>query len=194
MHRGVKLALASGVLLLGTTVALFYRHSPSATTEPTNARPPILRQWTGSTQSPDPERPRLGVTKASPVRHPRATILAALERNEPPPELARVYPRPDDSSSAAPVSLPDYQLPEPADSRPALRIHKVADGDTLALLAERYLGSADRAMEIFELNREVLRRPDALPIGVELRIPSRSAPAPKRDKMLPERPMVPVQL
>ena len=41
---------------------------------------------------------------------------------------------------------------------------------------------------------EVLRTPDALPIGIELRIPPRSAPAVRRDKMLPERPMVPVRL
>ena len=50
-------------------------------------------------------------------------------------------------------------------------MHKVVDGDTLATLAERYLGCADRAAEIYQLNRDRLLSPELLPIGVELRIP-----------------------
>jgi hypothetical protein len=55
--------------------------------------------------------------------------------------------------------------------------HKIADGDTLSNLAERYLGRADRYLEIYELNRPVLASPDLLPIGVTLKIPGQ-APAP----------------
>jgi hypothetical protein len=61
----------------------------------------------------------------------------------------------------------------PAD---ALRTHIVIDGDTLTRLAERYLDDAGRATEIYRLNREVLANPELLPIGVELRIPSRDRP------------------
>jgi phage tail protein X len=50
--------------------------------------------------------------------------------------------------------------------------HFVADGDTLARLAQRYLGSADRSEEIFAANRHVLENPRLLPIGVELTIPT----------------------
>lgn len=53
--------------------------------------------------------------------------------------------------------------------------HKVVDGNTLPQLAEQYLGRADRYLEIFEYNRDVLQSPDVLPIGAELRIPSRLA-------------------
>ncbi len=50
--------------------------------------------------------------------------------------------------------------------------HKIVDGDTLPLLAQRYLGSASRAMEIFQANRDVLADPNILPLhGVELKIP-----------------------
>jgi len=63
-----------------------------------------------------------------------------------------------------------------ADSAPE-RTHTIADGDTLARLAEKYLGSADRAAELFACNRDVLSDPDLLPIGAELRIPS-AAPQP----------------
>ncbi len=51
------------------------------------------------------------------------------------------------------------------------RTHVVADGDSLAKLAERYLDDAGLDDEIYRLNRDVLNSPDLLPIGVELRIP-----------------------
>jgi hypothetical protein len=53
------------------------------------------------------------------------------------------------------------------------RTHIVIDGDSLKSLAERYLDDPDLDDEIFRLNRDVLARPDLLPIGVELRIPDR---------------------
>jgi LysM repeat protein len=56
------------------------------------------------------------------------------------------------------------------------RTHKIVNGDSLPALAQRYLGSEDRAGEIFEANRDLLSSPDALPIGIELRIPPRDVP------------------
>lgn len=56
------------------------------------------------------------------------------------------------------------------------RTHKIGDGDTLAKLARRYLGSEDRRLEIYDANREVLTSPDVLPIGVELKIPDLHVP------------------
>jgi nucleoid-associated protein YgaU len=53
--------------------------------------------------------------------------------------------------------------------------HKIVDGDSLPSLAERYLGSAARAGEIFACNRDVLSDPELLPIGARLRIPTGSA-------------------
>jgi hypothetical protein len=191
MGRGVKIGLASAVLLLGVVAAMFYRHPapPAKTIRPTDARQPVLRPWTGPMQSRDPP---VEVTHASPLRHPRAMIRASLETNEP-PRLARAYPRSDNSSSAGWTDLPDDRLPLPANRRPALRIHKVAEGDDLALLAERYLGGADRAVEIFEMNRGVLSAPDApLRIGVELRIPPRPAPAVPDEEPPPDCPLAPI--
>ncbi|WP_146441461.1 LysM peptidoglycan-binding domain-containing protein [Botrimarina colliarenosi] len=49
--------------------------------------------------------------------------------------------------------------------------HIVTDGDTLPALAERYLGDASRAAELFELNNDRLEHPDVLPIGMVLRAP-----------------------
>jgi len=55
------------------------------------------------------------------------------------------------------------------------RQHVVRDGDSFENLAVDFLGTASRAAEIYELNREQpgCERPDFLPVGVELRIPQR---------------------
>jgi nucleoid-associated protein YgaU len=54
-------------------------------------------------------------------------------------------------------------------------MHRIVDGDTLAGLAQRYLGSSARFREIYDANRDQLPGPDLLPIGVEVRIPAVAA-------------------
>jgi len=59
-------------------------------------------------------------------------------------------------------------------SRP-MRRHVVRRGETLSGLAARYLGSSARFEEIYRANRDVLKRPNDLRIGMTIRIPARSA-------------------
>jgi serine/threonine-protein kinase len=73
--------------------------------------------------------------------------------------------------SLHPGEKTDVQVVQPSSAASAPATHKVVDGDSLASLAERYLGSASRAMELYEANRNVLTRSDVLPIGAELKIP-----------------------
>jgi nucleoid-associated protein YgaU len=47
----------------------------------------------------------------------------------------------------------------------------VASGDTLTRISSRYYGTSTRWQDIFNANRDKLRSPDVLPLGVELRIP-----------------------
>jgi nucleoid-associated protein YgaU len=54
------------------------------------------------------------------------------------------------------------------------RTHIVVDGDSLQRLAGRYLNDPNRSSEIYEMNRELLKTPDLLPIGAELKIPDRT--------------------
>jgi nucleoid-associated protein YgaU len=71
--------------------------------------------------------------------------------------------------------------------------HTIVDGDTLQNLAQHYLGRSDRYMELFQYNRNVLRNPDELPIGAELRIPSQVAlPTTSGSAALPAAPMTPI--
>lgn len=90
------------------------------------------------------------------------------------PAIAEARPKPK-SRKTAPETTP--------------RRHRIAEGDTLTRLAEKYLGSRDRYLDLFQANAEVLFDPRLIPIGVEIVIPDRDtvvaqaapAPAPSAD-------------
>lgn len=54
---------------------------------------------------------------------------------------------------------------------PVSRFYTVKTGDTLSGIAASHLGSADRYMEIFEMNRPMLSNPDSIDVGQTLRLP-----------------------
>ena len=73
----------------------------------------------------------------------------------------------------APVTMaaPAPAAPAPAAPPPAPRTYRVASGDTLIKISSRYYGTAARWQDIYDANRDQLRSPDVLPLGVELKIP-----------------------
>jgi nucleoid-associated protein YgaU len=119
------------------------------------------------------------------------TILMPMDPGQPPPELAKSYPRsgsPDAGSwqGASPTGQ------GASGAATTVKTHKIVDGDTLPALAEHYLGRADRYAEILEANKDVLFSPGLLPIGAVLRIPS-STWKPSQDPVrAPQRVLVPV--
>ena len=151
--------------------------SVGATPVHRSAAPPLRPAGAPARRAPDATAAGGGASAGDDPR--------AVGPGEPPPRLARRYPSQDDplTLDAAPI---DYRLPLPPGSKPATRIHKIVDGDTLAGLAEYYLGSADRQREMYEMNRQALSSPAALPIGVELRIPPRSIESDPADDDPPE--------
>lgn len=114
---------------------------------------------------------------ASPATSPPAVEPSIASPPRPalppePPHLPSNYPAAENhaSTETTPVFAPLRPV-IPESPAPTARIHVVHNGDTLGRLAHRYLGSEDRALEIFDLNREVLDNPHLLPIGAELKIP-----------------------
>jgi nucleoid-associated protein YgaU len=104
----------------------------------------------------------------------------------PPPELAARYdrwlamqPTKESPRAASEINRNAERAVRDAipQGKPEPRQHKIVDGDTLAHLAERYLGDAQRAGEIHAANRKLLPQPDLLPIGVTLVIPPRTPAA-----------------
>lgn len=84
---------------------------------------------------------------------------------------------------ASQLALPGIEATEELATSARERTYIIQEGDSLERLAQRYLGDQGRAVEIFDLNRQVLENPHILPIGTELKIPlssesANSAPVP----------------
>jgi len=193
MDRGVKIVVACGLLGAGIAGAMLFRH-PSPSAVPPRLETPdglVLRQETDAQVAPPPATDRLTarIGRSAPVaprseRSTRSTSDSSPTRPgepPPPPSMGKSYP--PLLESIVPFDDPllgaDSLQSEGADGR--RRTHNIVDGDTLANLAERYLGDAAHSLEIYEANRELLPSPGVLPIGVEIRIPSRETeiPAPR---------------
>jgi nucleoid-associated protein YgaU len=206
MDQGVRIAAAVGVLLGGVFVAMLFRHDPPQEGLPTAESgdqlmlrkrselpcgPPTTAER-GEEQtllapltppvSPTPSLPDSATTRRTP------TVLRPRDGNQSPPGLPTDYPG-DTAYSEGTAPLAG-ELNTSAGEKQA-RTHKVVDGDTLRLLAERYLGSGEAAPAIYDANRNLLSRPEILPIGVELIIPPREATA-ATPSYMPARPLVPV--
>lgn len=66
------------------------------------------------------------------------------------------------------------------------KVIEVRAGDTLSSLSQEHLGSHDRWSELFEANRDQLKRPDQIRVGMKLRVSSRGSegdrPSSKREQ------------
>lgn len=51
--------------------------------------------------------------------------------------------------------------------------YTVQSGDTLSKLAKAHLGDPKRYMEIFNLNKDVLKNPDLIKVGQKIQLPSK---------------------
>ncbi|MEN6451915.1 MAG: hypothetical protein ABFC96_15605 [Thermoguttaceae bacterium] len=153
----MKVAVALCVLLGGVCASVLFRHDSP---RPATAVEPLAIPCHGRGGEPagrEPAQPHV------------ARLLAPSVQAAPPSSVERPQP----------IGMPDAQrgrfresmLPPLNSPIRVNRTHRIVDGDTLAGLAERYLGSAARANEIFAANRDVLLDPKLLPIGVTLRIP-----------------------
>ncbi len=187
MDQSVKIAVASSVLLGGILLALlFRRESPGAGAPapaagdrlvlrkhpPPSGGPLLSKEADGRMKSSVSAFPGLRKTPSE----PRPTILKPMDPNRPPPALPRDYPArlpPKTSRWGASIQMDLPRAPKP---EAPVQTHKIVDGDSLSSLAARYLGAADRHLEIYAANRHLLPSPQLLPIGVELTIPPCRSP------------------
>jgi nucleoid-associated protein YgaU len=163
MDPAVKTAMALCVLLAGICAAMLFRRDPPvpASSAPPAAAPLLIRTDTDTSTPADRH-----AQEPSMIQRP-ATVVKPLNVRQSPPPLASSYPETDRPSNSRSDASIDMMLP----AKGTARTHRIIDGDTLAGLAQRYLGSPGRAREIFDANRNVLSDPKLLPIGAELKIP-----------------------
>jgi len=171
-----KLAAVATVLVIGVGSALFFRKDASPSTTSAQTSDELLT--TGKLErrlSPTQqlESPIAVQTFRIPVA---AAGLGESAPSELPPNNLALSPV---GALLKPLDYADAESEQPdlpgTENPTAPVLHQIVDGDTLAKLAQRYLGSADRAREIYESNREALPNPDLLPIGKVLKIPPRAA-------------------
>ncbi len=167
MDRKKKIGLAVLVIAIGGAVALQFRKTDSTTANPegTSQAPSV-----GTTIAPsgpvvlsDGLASKSGTSFAGGIES--APVDAATSRGS--GSLTPVGPNSSTANrddAERDQSLVNLNQPD--------KIHKIVDGDTLGKLAQRYWGRADRYVELYAYNRDVLSDPDVLPIGAELRIPS----------------------
>jgi hypothetical protein len=183
--RASRVLFALGVVAAGVIAAWPFRQFPAPPSiQPRLATTP-LQLTIRRPDVPLELAPRIDISPAEglheerkvgdiPLPQPAALPTApnyALESLAPPPAL------PVSFHPALPPSQPNDWRPDaivkPAvQPRPA-RPYRIRDRDTLELVAERLLGDKTRASEIFETNRNVLSRPDLLPVGVTIMLPPR---------------------
>jgi nucleoid-associated protein YgaU len=181
--RGI---LALGIIVGGIALATaFGRPDPSAQPgSPGHGDPVTLRRRATTTAAESANAAaRAGLAKAplaNVTRFPgsrESTAVVEAEKSDVlPPTLAKSFPAIESPVSARWGVSMDAPLSVSGGGRGRPRVHKIVDGDTLPGLAARYLGNAARANEFFEANRDLLSSPDALPIGIELKIPPRETP------------------
>lgn len=191
-----KTAAVALVLLAGVAAAVVFRKE-KVETPPAPAssdRPLVLRESPPPVQPKPAPAPHL-VGRIDPLEHRSQTPapsdastsetrdLATTTAREPPPLLSSSYGAPGDAAETSAAVRPTA----------APKVHRVRDGDTLSELARLYLGDGELYMQIYELNRGVLKEgPDLLPIGAELKIPAADRAPPKSDDSWQPHPLVPI--
>jgi nucleoid-associated protein YgaU len=178
--RAKRILLAAGVVLAGVVTALPFRQSP-----PPHViqRAPAVTPLALTLRKPDAPlelAPRIEASPASErddvsdtttdtkSRDPRTADLSNLA---PPPALPVSF-QPSTASTPTSDWKPESLTIAPR-TPPKPRPYRLRDGDTLEKIAERLLGDPTRAAEIFQSNRDLLDRPDLLPVGVVIKLPPR---------------------
>lgn len=89
---------------------------------------------------------------------------------------AQPEPAPEKPAEPAPVQpapQPEPQPePQPAPAQPQAKTYIVKSGDCLWNIARDQLGSGVRWNEIYQLNRDIIRNPERISIGQELKLPA----------------------
>ena len=126
---------------------------------------------------PEPLRPESGADVLAPLPKPDQRPEGAevptvqLEQDGSRSQPSAASQR---SDSDAVTATPDGVAAVTSDGRsaPEQQIHEVVPGDNLSTLAQRYLGSQSRYLNLYEANRDVLKSPDDLRVGMKLKIPA----------------------
>ncbi|MGI8979003.1 MAG: LysM peptidoglycan-binding domain-containing protein [Pirellulaceae bacterium] len=199
---------ASLPFLRETPLTLPVATDPAAASAP-QAASPLLEQPVAAIPSPlasSPERASSQASRSpSPYLDDGSQRLERVDRSQAAPAVEEIAALPKEKSIAPPLLPVSFQVKEPEANRldpwlPARlaegpagppREYRIRKLDSLEALAERFLGSPERAEELFAANRGVLKDRHILPLGAVIRIPfasGDSATVPSDSDLQPVRP------
>lgn len=188
--RAARLVSFTGIIAAGLLLALPFRQSgPASAPVPRDDHPLELplRQpdFLSEASAPGEVSPAVGLIASNPpMLKPGPPLHEASYFVPMRPDLEQLAPPPELPVDFEPALIPPPTSPAGAwrpprrnfatkDRQP--RAYRLRDGDTLESLAQKFLGSAARAEEIYALNRQTLSTPDLLPIGTTIVIPPKIA-------------------
>jgi nucleoid-associated protein YgaU len=192
MSNRWKIAVVAAILAAGAGAAILFRKDPGQASGSKAAKDPGARRPGEAAVAGSPRREPSAANSAVATANPsapgdafRSSTAGRADENRagsgsprgadagasadggwPPPATADPA---GDGKSGSPAGSPAATASPQGDTGQIVT-HRIKDGDTLPRLAERYLGSASRAEEIFRQNQQVLPAPDLLPVGKVLRI------------------------
>jgi nucleoid-associated protein YgaU len=190
MARNKSKAAAIAILLVGVCASLPFRR-PLEKESPA-IQPDSELLWRQATSHSAVTGPELAPPAQAAIAENSELAESTEAASNPPPasaqDIAAEVAAPPSTTPSVPTAISPYlaerRVPPaasndvaerpPTPARPILegwRRHRIRDGDTLAKIAQRYLGDPSRANEVYGVNRDVLHDPDILPIGRWLRIP-----------------------
>jgi len=105
-----------------------------------------------------------------------AGLRSPTEPVRPPSSGAQFAAEPPSASAPERTTSATTKTSGPAKPVSAGGEYVVRAGDTLSDISLAALGTVTRWQEIFELNRDVLKKPEALQVGMKLRLPAGAAP------------------
>ncbi len=180
--------LAFGIFLLGLAIYLCLDLDSAEITPPTSdsaeirssqpewqAQPPVTGMLTSQSNSQETlVRPRF---EAPPAGFSYGQARQLLDASGQPRELAGEYRPAQPIVVSGAVNTESEMVPvKPKPSFTGAisygnQIHRIREGDSLQSIAREYFGTADRYLDIYLLNQNVLSSAVRLPAGVEIRIP-----------------------
>lgn len=190
-RQRLKILAAGAILVAGFSVAILFfrqvRQTPVADSAASIENVPLRQSFNPSVEEEGATphlsgriepitasaTPAPATVSPTPAVEPNATTPLATHPPQVPDRYQSFLPGPTDPFESAVERKGPLRS---GGAQPRYRRHVIRDGDTLAGLAERYLGDPSRQSEILSLNREALRASDVLPIGTVLRIPPAAAP------------------
>ena len=109
----------------------------------------------------------------NPFAEPPRDLPRAVDEKLPGNESWTAVPKQPETASKPAANVVKNRQENAATPRTPLTTYQIQKGDTLSVLAEKHLGSSRRYMEIYEANRDKLRNPDDIQVGMTIRIPAR---------------------